>query len=291
MKKILVIEDEMQTLNIFMKCLEFEGFWAIDAKDGTTGIALAQTHLPDLIICDIMMPDMDGYAVLTALRQLRSTAPIPFIFLTAKVTMTDLRQGMTMGADDYLTKPCSIEQFLTAINTRLDRQAFLQECFSSSAIDSAKALTKDLASTIDTPVKELNITSNARQITSYSQITDNNLDNNLNNNLDNNLNNNLDSIPQNKEVSQKTPGKKVSIFPDCPRLAPVFNFIEAHYHQSISLSDIAKAVGYSPAYLTNLVQELTGHSVKQWVTERRMVQARQLLQNTDQNVRQIAETI
>lgn len=227
MKKILVIEDEMQTLNIFMKCLEFEGFWAIDAKDGTTGIALAQTHLPDLIICDIMMPDMDGYAVLTALRQLRSTAPIPFIFLTAKVTMTDLRQGMTMGADDYLTKPCSIEQFLTAINTRLDRQALLQECFSSSS----------------------------------------------------------------QETNQKPPGKKAGIFPDCPRLAPVFNFIEAHYDQSISLSDIAKAVGYSPAYLTNLVQELTGHSVKQWVTERRMVQARQLLQNTDQNVRQIAETI
>lgn len=244
MKKILVIEDETQTLNIFMKCLEFEGFWAIDAKDGTTGIALAQTHLPDLIICDIMMPDMDGYAVLTALRQLRSTAPIPFIFLTAKVTMTDLRQGMTMGADDYLTKPCSIEQFLTAINTRLDRQALLQDCFSSNSVESAN----------------------------YSQITNN-------------------QITNNKKTNQKTPSKKVSIFPDCPRLAPVFNFIEAHYDQSISLSDIAKAVGYSPAYLTNLVQELTGHSVKQWVTERRMVQARQLLQNTDQNVRQIAETI
>jgi YesN/AraC family two-component response regulator len=258
MKKILVIEDETQTLNIFMKCLEFEGFWAIDAKDGTTGIALAQTHLPDLIICDIMMPDMDGYAVLTALRQLRSTAPIPFIFLTAKVTMTDLRQGMAMGADDYLTKPCSIEQFLTAINTRLDRQALLQECFRSSSGDTARDLTQDRD----------------------PQITDH-LPNSIFNNIPNNK----------KEVSQKNSSKKVSIFPDCPRLAPVFHFIEAHYHQSISLSDIAKAVGYSPAYLTSLVQELTGHSVKRWVTERRMVQARQLLQNTDQNVRQIAETI
>ena len=68
-------------------------------------------HRPDLVVCDIMMPDMDGYEVLSSLRQNEVTASIPFIFLTAKVTMSDLRQGMTLGADDYLTKPCTVATF------------------------------------------------------------------------------------------------------------------------------------------------------------------------------------
>lgn len=222
MTKVLVIEDEATTRSMFMRCLAFEGFCAIEAANGAIGVKLAQMHLPDLIICDIMMPDMDGYSVLSALRCHRSTATMPFIFLTAKVTMTDLRQGMAMGADDYLTKPCSVEQFLAAITTRLKRQAQLQEHFSVTALRSQP---------------------------------------------------------------------KVEIFPHCPRLSPVFAFIEANYNQSIRLNDVAQAVGYSPAYLTNLVQELTGYSIKQWITERRMAQARQLLRETDQSVRQISEMI
>lgn len=230
MAKVLVIEDEAQTRSIFMKCLTFEGFCAIEAENGAIGITLAQTHLPALIICDIMMPDIDGYGVLAALRRHRTTAAIPFIFLTAKVTMPDLRQGMVLGADDYLTKPCSVEQFLAAIATRLERQAQLRDCGSMQP--------------------------------SHHK-PDNTLDN--------------------------TP--ETGIFPPCPRLSPVFAFIEANYHQPISLSDVAKAAGYSPAYLTNLAQDLTGYSIKRWITERRMSQARTLLRETDQSVRQIADVI
>ena len=82
-----------------------------------------------------------------------------------------------------------------------------------------------------------------------------------------------------------------TIFPDCPRLTTVFEFIEAHYRQPINLTDVAQAVGYSPAYLTNLSQSHTGRTVKAWVIERRMVQARQLLTSTAESIKHIAESI
>jgi YesN/AraC family two-component response regulator len=125
MTTILVIEDEAQTRNLFIKSLQFEGFNAYGASNGTEGLNLAQTIKPDLIVCDILMPDINGHTVLSKLRNNPKTVSIPFIFLTAKVTMADLRQGMELGADDYLTKPCTIEQFLSAIATRLQRQADL----------------------------------------------------------------------------------------------------------------------------------------------------------------------
>lgn len=217
--KILVIEDEDETRDIFLRCLTFEKFTAIGAKNGETGVELAVQHQPDLIVCDIMMPNMDGYGVLSALRQQEALLPIPFIFLTAKVTMADLRRGMALGADDYLTKPCTIEQFLSAIATRLQR---------------------------------------AKEI-------------------------------QRSRTRTSTPDTVASIFPNCPKLTPVFQFIDAHYRQSIHLDDVARAAGYSPAYLTNLSQSHTGKTVKKWITERRMAQARQMLSSTAQSVRQIAE--
>ncbi|MGP1375266.1 MAG: response regulator transcription factor [Almyronema sp.] len=241
MKTILVIEDETQTRNIFLKCLEFEGFRAFGAGDGTTGMGLAKNHCPDLIVCDIMMPDMDGYSVLTALRRCQKTALIPLIFLTAKVTMSDLRRGMEMGADDYLTKPCTVEQFLAAINSRLKRQEELLRLYGQAAAVNSPQPT---APTIAKP---------------------------------------LSPNPK-KTVDEK------GFFPDCPKLAAVFHFIEAHYRQPINLSDVAQEAGYSPAYLTNLVQEKTGRSVKRWIIERRMAQARNLLANTVQPVRYIAES-
>ncbi|MGF1570448.1 MAG: response regulator [Nodosilinea sp.] len=224
MKKILVIEDEAQTRQIFLKCLEFEGFGAFGASNGNSGVTLAQKHQPDLVVCDIMMPDMDGYSVLSALRKQRQTTRIPLIFLTAKVTMADLRRGMEMGADDYLTKPCTIEQFLAAINSRLHRQAQLAELCGTETLTP-----EPLSPTVD-------------------------------------------------------------IFPTDLKLASIFRFIEANYCQPISLNDVAQEAGYSPAYLTNLVQEQTGRTVKQWIIERRMAQARTLLATTSQSIRQVAET-
>lgn len=223
MKTILIIEDEAQTRSIFLKCLEFEGFYAVGASDGTAGIALARQHAPDLVVCDIMMPDIDGYSVLSALRKAPQTALIPLIFLTAKVTMSDLRRGMDLGADDYLTKPCTVEQFLAAINSRLHRQEQLSQLYGGEESGGEK-----------------------RQA-------------------------------------------QTGIFPAEPKLARVFHFIEAHYYQPISLGDVAQDAGYSPAYLTNLVQSHTGRTVKQWIIERRMAEAKTLLTTTDQSVRHIAE--
>ena len=115
MKKILVIEDEAQTRYIFIECLEAEGFDAIGAENGLVGVQRAQSQLPDLVICDIMMPELDGYGVLAQLRHNPVTTIIPFNFLTAKSESAERRYGMEVGADDYLTKPCTAEDLLRAI--------------------------------------------------------------------------------------------------------------------------------------------------------------------------------
>ncbi|MBD2775601.1 response regulator transcription factor [Iningainema tapete] len=121
MKKILVIEDEVQICANIQQILSLSGFNAMTANNGLEGLRLAKTEKPDLICCDVMMPELDGYDVLTALRQDSVTESIPVIFLTAKVDRGDLRQGMELGADDYLTKPFSPEELLKAIKVRLAR--------------------------------------------------------------------------------------------------------------------------------------------------------------------------
>jgi two-component system, sensor histidine kinase and response regulator len=124
---ILVIEDEINVgLNI-KEILESGGLNAIVAANGKIGIQMAKEQLPDLIVCDIMMPDMDGYGVLTELHQDPATTTIPFIFLTAKTTRDDLRQGMNLGADDYITKPFRRKELLEAIASRLQKQANLKQ--------------------------------------------------------------------------------------------------------------------------------------------------------------------
>ncbi|MGV0105051.1 response regulator transcription factor [Nostoc sp. DSM 114167] len=120
-KKILIIEDEVQICSNIQQILSFSDFNTITANNGLEGLRLAKTEQPDLICCDVMMPELDGYGVLTALRQDPVTEFIPVIFLTAKVDRGDLRQGMELGADDYLTKPFSMDELLKAIQVRLDR--------------------------------------------------------------------------------------------------------------------------------------------------------------------------
>ncbi|VXD23195.1 hybrid sensor histidine kinase/response regulator [Planktothrix paucivesiculata] len=121
MKKILVIEDDLNVRSIILDILEAEEFLAISAEDGKIGVKLAKEILPDLIICDVMMPQLDGYQVLEEIRNYQATATIPFIFLTAKSTPDDLRQGMNLGADDYLTKPFSRQHLLAAIRSRIQK--------------------------------------------------------------------------------------------------------------------------------------------------------------------------
>ena len=121
-RKILVIEDERTTLNSIVEFLLSEGFDAVGAENGRDGIELAQKHLPALIICDILMPELDGYDVLTYLQQDPETAGIPFIFLTATTDSSSFRLGMEMGADDYLRKPVTSAELRAAIASRLRKQ-------------------------------------------------------------------------------------------------------------------------------------------------------------------------
>ncbi|BAY65199.1 response regulator receiver modulated diguanylate phosphodiesterase [Calothrix brevissima NIES-22] len=127
MTKILVIEDEELVRENILDLLEAEDFDTIAAANGKIGLNLALSEIPDLILCDMMMPELDGYGVLTTLRQDPSTATIPFIFLTAKSAKADFRQGMDMGADDYLTKPFTRAELLSAIVNRLEKQAALKK--------------------------------------------------------------------------------------------------------------------------------------------------------------------
>jgi EAL domain-containing protein (putative c-di-GMP-specific phosphodiesterase class I)/CheY-like chemotaxis protein len=123
MTKILVIEDEESVRENILDLLEAEDFEAISAPDGKLGVDLALNESPDLILCDLMMPEINGFGVLALLREKFNTSAIPFIFLTARSAKEDFRQGMELGADDYLTKPFTRAQLLTAISTRLQRQA------------------------------------------------------------------------------------------------------------------------------------------------------------------------
>ncbi len=125
MSKILVIEDEEFARENLIDLLDLEGHLVFSAENGYRGVELAQEHLPDLIICDIQMPAMDGYQVLSTLRENPSTSTIPFIFLTAKTSHNDLRAGMSLGADDYLTKPYTLDEVLQAVATRLEKQAMI----------------------------------------------------------------------------------------------------------------------------------------------------------------------
>lgn len=122
MKTILVIEDQPVMRQKTVTILRMEGYEVLEAADGLAGIRLAQDELPDLILCDIMMPDRDGYAVLEAVRTQKATATTPFIFLTAKGEKMDLRTGMNLGADDYLVKPVPRVELLEAVLARFERQ-------------------------------------------------------------------------------------------------------------------------------------------------------------------------
>ncbi len=121
MNKILVIEDQPQMRKNISTILEMEGFQVVSAENGRRGVELAKRELPDLILCDVMMPELDGFGVLRELRADPATATLPLIFLTAKGDKLDQRAGMNLGADDYLTKPASREDILATVRTRLAR--------------------------------------------------------------------------------------------------------------------------------------------------------------------------
>lgn len=133
MKKILLIEDNPEVRENTAEILSLANYEVIEAPNGRVGVDLAQREKPDLIICDIMMPELDGYGVLHILSKNEQTARIPFIFLTAKTEKSDIRKGMNLGADDYLTKPFDDTELLNAIEARFRKVEMLQKQYASTA--------------------------------------------------------------------------------------------------------------------------------------------------------------
>jgi len=136
MKKtsILIIEDNDDIRESTTEILELANYQVFHADNGKTGVELAIKHLPDIILCDIMMPELDGYGVLFMLGKTPETSAIPFIFLTAKAERVDMRKGMEMGADDYLTKPFDDVELLNAIESRLQKKE-KQEAFYNKSLE------------------------------------------------------------------------------------------------------------------------------------------------------------
>ena len=164
MKKILLIEDNHEIRENIAEILSLADYQILQAEHGKVGVALAQTEKPDLIICDIMMPQLDGYGVLHLLSKNPATSGIPFIFLTAKSEKEDFRKGMNLGADDYLIKPFDDLELLDAVEMRLKKNEILKAEFKKSAeglnefIQEAKGL------------HELNsLLANERKLTEYKK--------------------------------------------------------------------------------------------------------------------------
>ena len=146
MKKILIIEDNPDVRDNLVEILALGGYEAISAENGKTGVEKALESAPDLILCDIMMPELDGYGVLHILSRQTKTADIPFIFLTAKAEKEDFRKGMSMGADDYITKPFDDIALLQTVEARLKKSDRLRVASAQNTgsldhfIDEARAL-------------------------------------------------------------------------------------------------------------------------------------------------------
>jgi len=127
MTKVLVIDDEPVVRHVVSRILRTDGFDTVEAEDGVAGVELALKELPDLILCDVLMPRRNGYDTLLELQKHSATEATPFIFMTGKKAKEDLRRGMEFGADDYLTKPFTRDQLLGAVHTRLGKRKRLTE--------------------------------------------------------------------------------------------------------------------------------------------------------------------
>ena len=133
MKKILLIEDNLEIRENTSEILSLANYNVFTAENGKVGVKIAKEKIPDLIICDIMMPELDGYGVLHVLSKDPAMAQIPFIFLTAKTEKSDIRKGMDLGADDYLTKPFDDTELLNAVESRLRKHEIRSKDYQNTA--------------------------------------------------------------------------------------------------------------------------------------------------------------
>ncbi|MBM4162521.1 MAG: hybrid sensor histidine kinase/response regulator [Ignavibacteria bacterium] len=152
MTTILVIDDEQSLRDLIFTALQSEGFEVLQAKDGLSGVEVARKALPDLIMCDILMPTLDGYETLKILREDPVTATIPFIFLTGHAEQGAMRHGMDLGADDFLTKPFSIPELLNAVRARLEKQRLYRQQTERKLDELRVSLSLSLPHEIRTPL-------------------------------------------------------------------------------------------------------------------------------------------
>ncbi|MGD1910112.1 MAG: response regulator [Rivularia sp. (in: cyanobacteria)] len=150
--KILIVEDDINVRENILDLLDAENFHAVAAQNGCIGLELANKEIPDLIICDVMMPELDGYGVLNALRRNPVTATIPFVFLTAKSDRLDFREGMRLGADDYLTKPFTKDELLETIKCRLEKQFIINQNSQHELRELRRSIAFSLPHEIRTPL-------------------------------------------------------------------------------------------------------------------------------------------
>jgi DNA-binding NarL/FixJ family response regulator len=140
MYSILIIEDDPAYISMMETILQMEGFDVRTASNGQSGLALIREKRPDLILCDIMMPDMDGHAVLEVLKGDKALADIPFVFVTALGERAEVRRGMSEGADDYLPKPFSADELLAAVTGRIRRHELIIQQHDKSAFQKEQAI-------------------------------------------------------------------------------------------------------------------------------------------------------
>lgn len=155
MKKILVIEDEDEVRGMVVDALRGRGWQPVEAVDGETGLAAALEETPDLILCDIQMPKLDGYAVLKAVRANEATRVVPFVFLTGLADKPRMRKAMELGADDYLMKPFTVPELLAALDARFQKQAVIEETSDTKLRLLRQSLTFALPHELRTPLNTI----------------------------------------------------------------------------------------------------------------------------------------
>jgi two-component system, sensor histidine kinase and response regulator len=154
-KKILVVEDEKDIREDIISILEMSNYTAFGAENGGIALQLIQNKLPDLIISDIMMPVLNGYGLLSELQKLPNASTIPFLFLTAKSDKVDIREGMSVGADDYITKPFDIDQLLKSVEMRLKKHDIEEKKYIQKIEDLRSSIRSSIPHEIRTPLNAI----------------------------------------------------------------------------------------------------------------------------------------
>jgi two-component system, sensor histidine kinase and response regulator len=155
MAKILIIEDDIGVIENLYQIFKLNNYEVFTAQNGRLGVEQAMKFMPDIIVCDIMMPEMDGYQVLKTLRSEPSTFGIPFLFLTAKAEKADQRYGMELGADDYITKPFGNSEIINAVESRLTKHQQVKVFYEAKLDDLRQTITSAIPHELRTPLNSI----------------------------------------------------------------------------------------------------------------------------------------